>query len=92
MTDEVAPIKPDVVVRGTAAQRLAEKMNRRFAEFEAEHGAPVAYALVLMDEEGLTVCSYQTEGFDGAKSPGRGGWRGFLALAGARLTAIALAD
>lgn len=92
MADEVVPLQPGLAVEGTEAQRLVEKMNRRYAQFTAEHGEPVAFALVVMDAEGTTECFYQTRRFKGARSPGRGGWRGFLALAGARLTALALAD
>lgn len=81
----VEPIAPELAVQAAPAQRLVEKMARDVAKFEAELGVPVAYALVLIDEAGTTDRFFQTEGFDGTESPGRGGWRGFLALAALRL-------
>lgn len=90
MSDPVVPIAPDVAISSVPAQRLHEKIARRVAAFEADHGAPVAFALVLMDAQGSTVPYYQTDGFDGAKSPGGGGWRGFLALAALRLAGVAM--
>lgn len=74
MTDSPIPIRPDVAV--------AEQVLRQLAEFTGKHGAPVAYALVPMTEDGTADCLYGV---------GEGvGWRSFLALAGAMLTAEAL--
>lgn len=90
MSDPPVPIKPELAIEAAPAQRLAEKIGRDLAKFETEQGVPVAYALVLIDAAGTTEPFYQTEGFDGVESPARGGWRGFLALAGARLLAVAV--
>jgi hypothetical protein len=82
----VAPIKPGLAVVGTPAQRLAEKMNRRLAQFTEEFGEPVGIAMVVIAKDGTAKPFYQTQGL----ARRGGGWRSFLALASLMLGEVAM--
>lgn len=80
--ETVEPIRPELAPV-LAADPMLERLTRQYAKFVAEYGQPVAIAAVFQSADGTTSPTYRT-------SPGVGGWRSFLALAGAMLTELAL--
>lgn len=88
MSDEpptVVPLRPEFIV-ADEAHPLFERIVRRFSEFTAEHGVPVAYALVLRTADG------QARAFAGSVEPDLVVRRDIAALGSVLLAAKAIKE
>lgn len=88
MSDEpadVVPLRPEFMV-ADEAHPCHERLTRRFSEFVAEHGVPIAYALVLRTADG------EAHAYAGSLEPSLIVRRDIAALGSVMLAAKAIAE